>query len=354
MGKISNLAGANSFQTVVTAEQEKKIVFVLSLAGRYSTFVRFLRNYQEVCILKLLTFWLFENAFLSQVCLKSAQNTDLLIVFFEDKASLQPFFDALMATTEEYPAANINYLTISGNFSRGKALDAAARSNYISPSEIIFFIDVDMTFRQESLDRIRINTVQHLQVYLPIVFSQYDPHRVQSVYNVTTSNVFARTDDISYAVGYFRQFGYGICAIYKSDIMHPSIDGFNTDITGWGLEDVKFLEKIIRLNQRSPSILLNTADTAQPVAAVASADVYSSDLGDDGQKPIRLSVFRAPDPSLVHVYHAIECDRNLEESQYAMCIGTKANTLGSYKQIESVLLNNRSIIEYFSSVNSLE
>lgn len=336
---------------MVTAEQEKKIVFVLSLAGRYSTFVRFLSNYQEVPTNISPISWLIKNAYLSQVCLKSAQNTDLLIVFFEDKASLQPFFDALMATTEEYPAANINYLKISGNFSRGKALDAASRSNYISPSEIIFFVDVDMAFRQESLDRIRKNTVQHLQVYLPIVFSQYDPQRVQSAYE-SPSNRVGRTDDISYAVGYFRQFGYGICAIYKSDIMHPSIDGFNTDITGWGLEDVKFLEKIIRLNQRSPSILLNTADTTQPVAAIASADVYSSDLGDDGQKPIRLSIFRATDPTLVHVYHAIECDRNLEESQYAMCIGTKANTLGSYKQIESVLLSNQSIIEYFSSVNS--
>lgn len=35
--------------TIPNNEQNKKIVFVLSLAGRFTTFVRFLNNYQEVC-----------------------------------------------------------------------------------------------------------------------------------------------------------------------------------------------------------------------------------------------------------------------------------------------------------------
>lgn len=222
-----------------------------------------------------------------------------------------------------------------GNFSRGKALDTAARSRHIRPGEIVFFVDVDMTFRAETLDRIRANTIEHRQVYLPIVFSQYDPRLIER-------SPSAINDSISYDVGFFRQFGYGICAIFKSDIMHPSIDGFNTDINGWGLEDVKFLEKIIRLNQRPPVTLLNTADNVETPSSVVAPD-------DDGPPPIRLSVFRAPDPSLMHVFHAIECDRQLEESQYAMCVGTKANTLGSYKQIESVLLSNKKIIEYISS-----
>lgn len=224
---------------------------------------------------------------------------------------------------------------MAGNFSRGKALDKAARSQHIQPGEIIFFVDVDMTFRTETLDRIRANTIEHRQVYLPIVFSQYDPGLVPHRRRHDEPH-----DSIAYDVGYFRQFGYGICAIFKSDIMHPGIDGFNTDITGWGLEDVKFLETIIRLNQKPKITLLNTAENVEAAAAT----------GDSAADPsIRLAVFRAPDPSLVHVFHAIECDRQLEDAQYAMCVGTKANTLGSYKQIESVLLSNKSIVEYISS-----
>lgn len=188
-----------------------------------------------------------------------------------------------------------------------------------------------MTFQAETLDRIRRNTIMHRQVYFPIVFSQYDPSRIQNVPNANINN-------FGYESGFFRQFGFGICAIYKADILNPNINGFNTDITGWGLEDVKLLERIIKLNQNQPSQLLNTADGNDVEQSMASN--YES------VKPKMLSVFRAADDTLIHVFHPINCDKNLEESQYQMCQGTKANTLGSYKLIESVLLSNRTLMEY--------
>lgn len=279
--------------------------------------------------------------------MKQSQNTELLIVFFEEKNDLQPFYDELETINDAYPNAIINQITLAGNFSRGKALDTATRSRFISPKDIIFFVDVDIIFQEESLNRIRINTIENKQVYLPIVFSQYDPNRISRT-NISYTNQYT-SGDVAYETGYFRQFGYGICAIYKSDIMNPHINGFNTDITGWGLEDVKFLEQIIKLNQKPHAMLLNTADTPSALDPLVNMGFIQSH-----EKTLRLSVFRAPDPSLVHVFHPIECDRNLEESQYLMCIGTKANTFGSYKQIESVLLSNKSIIEYFSVVNSVK
>lgn len=189
-----------------------------------------------------------------------------------------------------------------------------------------------MTFRKETLDRVRRNTILHSQVYFPIVFSQYDPSRVQNL-NVPNTN----DNILGYESGFFRQFGFGICAIYKSDILNPNINGFNTDITGWGLEDVKLLERIIKLNQNKPSQLLNTAE---------SNDEQSITLNYESLKPKMLSVFRSADDTLIHIFHPINCDKNLEESQYQMCQGTKANTLGSYKLIESVLLSNRTLMEY--------
>lgn len=269
------------------------------------------------------------------MCLRTPKaNAELLTVFFDEPAGLQPFLNELSKLKVAFPAATINYITLNGNFSRGKALDIAARSSYINDNDIIFFIDVDMTFRKETLDRVRRNTIIHRQVYFPIVFSQYDPSRVRH------SDVVPNDPDnmLGYESGFFRQFGYGICAIYKSDILNPNIDGFNTDITGWGLEDVKMLERIIKLNQNKPSQLLNTADGADGPSSIA--------LNYESLKPKMLSVFRSPDDTLIHVFHPINCDKNLEESQYQMCQGTKANTLGSYKQIESVLLSNRTIMEY--------
>lgn len=255
------------------------------------------------------------------------------------------YYDHLTSLNERYDDAAINYITLSGPFSRGRALDTAARSEYIAMNDIIYFVDVDITFRAESLDRIRQNTIAQKQVYLPIVFSQYDPQRTGR-----TPEPLTGSDDISYSAGYFRQFGYGICAIYKSDIMNSAINGFNTDITGWGLEDVKFLEQIVQLNQKPRQLLLNLADntTVYNNATTILPTTNREFAQEQSTKSLlRLDVFRAPDPSLVHVYHPIECDPNLDEAQLQMCIGTKANTLGSYAHIEKVVLSDRRVVERF-------
>lgn len=289
---------------------------------------------------------------------------------------MQPFYDELDALARFHPAAAINRITLHGNFSRGKALDTAARSPHIRNEDIIFFVDVDITFNKESLDRIRLHTVARRQVYLPIVFSEYDPARRKPLTPRTATTTSedvppsaswkaANLDD---EVGYFRQFGYGICAIYKADIMHASLNGFNTDIAGWGLEDVRFLEQIVKLNLQPHQFLLNLVDGnnsnsstnasttmgATKMAPSAAAAAFStqhqlpSKVDDaDGVAPLRLDIFRAPDVSLVHVYHAIECDRGLDEAQYKMCVGTKANTLGSYAYVEERLLSDQRMVEHF-------
>lgn len=297
----------------VDVTTKPSIAFVLSLAGRFQTFLRFIRNYETVC--------------LSQ----SDENTDLLVVMFREQDNdLMPYYNELEKLSHRYPNRQINHITLNGNFSRGIALNEATHSPLIRSDQIIFFIDVDITFNQLSLDRIRVNTIKQRQVYLPIVFSEYNPHRD----NVTLSELGQET-------GYFRQFGYGICSIYKMDVLHPNLGGFNTDITGWGLEDVKFLERIVKLNQKPTAMMANTAD------------IGTDDMKEAQNQTLTLAIFRSADPSLVHVYHDIFCDKSLNEAQYQMCLGTKANTLGSYKYIESQFVNNRTLVEYVAGINEV-
>lgn len=305
-----------------TDQTKPTIVFVLPLAGRFQTLQRFLLNYERVCLRHPNT------------------QTELLVVLFDEmNSNLQLFYDEMDKLKEKYTKSPINHITIKGNFSRGVALNQAIHSDHIQSNDIIFFIDVDITFKRTSIERIRLNTKMHRQVYLPIVFSEYN------------TKVWARTQydgsiefdenvplNLSYNRGYFRQFGYGICAIFKADILHPDVNGFNDDITGWGLEDVKFLEKLVKLHQTPVSSILNGQNSANSSAVPLS-------LG--------LSLFRAPDPTLVHIYHDIYCDKSLSESQYAMCVGTKANTLGSYKHIESIFMNNQTIIDYMRSLTTV-
>lgn len=315
-----NKTAKNSRQKVLSSRKQNNspeiatIVFVLPLAGRFQTLQRFLQNYERVCLQH-----------------PETQAQLLVVLFDEFNSHLAPFYRELDRLKLKYKMSVINAITVQGNFSRGIALNHAIHSEHIQLNDILFFIDVDITFTQTSVERIRLNTKMHQQVYLPIVFSEYDP----KVW-INSSQKPLETDvdepiNLDYNHGYFRQFGYGICAIFKADILHPNISGFNDDITGWGLEDVKFLEKLVKMHQTPINSLLKGTE---------------SNFENSTLVPLSLSIFRAPDPTLVHIYHDIYCDKALSDAQYIMCLGTKANTLGSYKYIESIYMNNQTIIDF--------
>lgn len=302
------------------------IVFVLPLAGRFQTFQRFLKNFELICLRHPDT------------------QTELLVVLFNElNSDLWPFYNEMNRLKQKYPASALNHHTIQGNFSRGIALNHAIHSEHIQLNDIIFFIDVDITFTRTSIERIRLNTQMHKQVYLPVVFSEYNSNVWSNTAQATAANSAEfdenKPQNLDFNRGYFRQFGYGICAIFKADILHPDINGFNDDITGWGLEDVRFLEKIVKLHQAPITSLLQGASNLS--------------YGNATVVPLTLSIFRAPDPTLIHIYHDIYCDKTLSDAQYTMCLGTKANTLGSFKYIESIFMNNQTIIDFMRSTNSV-
>lgn len=166
-------------------------------------------------------------------------------------------------------------------FSRGVALARGAAS--LDADALMFFTDVDMLFACDTLDRIRLNTIRGAQVYFPIVFSEYSPE-------TWSDNDRLLSDAFHYGRrrGYFRHFGFGLVSLYRADL--DLVGGLNLNIQGWGLEDVDLFEKCVR-------------------------------------SPLR--VLRAPDPGLVHIYHAIRCPESMPEAQHAMCVGSKAASLAS-------------------------
>ncbi|XP_039438411.1 chondroitin sulfate synthase 1 isoform X1 [Culex pipiens pallens] len=326
------VAAGSEFRGPSLAPAKDRIVFVIPLAGRSETFMRFLRNFEEIA-------------------LGRDGRTDLLVSMYVDPAESPLVTGLLDQLRAQYPRNRINYLQLYGNFSRGVALDRAIKSPFCKPGDILFFIDVDMIFTQRTLDRIRTNVIRNRQVYLPIVFSEYDPQPevggraklITTEHHRSSSSSFRNFSApyrVSNSNGYFRQFGYGLAGIYKADILRPDIGGFNTDINGWGLEDVKFLENIIAANVKGSARLLDVAD--------GKVDPFQDPLSlqQHQQLPQELTVFRAPDPSLVHIFHPISCDRNLEEAQYRMCLGTKANTLGSFRVLEERFVRDRELLLY--------
>lgn len=292
--------------------------------------------------------------------LRRRDNSDLIISIFIDNSDpkLSSVFQIIEDLNRKYARKAIKTIKLYGEFSRGVAIDRAIQSNYIKDHDIIFLIDVDILFSTLTLDRIRENTIKHQQIYLPIVFSEYSPEFVftiptpPSMYISRSSdflsdykqmsinyNFYVNASIVNNESGYFREFGYGLASIYKCDIMNSKINGFGiTDIKGWGLEDVRFLEKILTASHQVQNQYLLSIAEGNELKNISNYN---------------LNVFRSPDPSLIHIFHRITCDSNLEKNQYKMCMGTKSNTLGSFRLLKENYFLKRDFNEFSSRVKEI-
>jgi len=238
---------------------------VLPLAGRYETFRQFMDNFESVCVDR-----------------GSADDVALVIVLFTEEGSIAEvdlITSRVFTSQQRYPHLSISVIRMSGQFSRGAGLQQAAQ--HLPRHSLVFFIDVDVQFTPEVLQRVRLATILGRSAYYPVVFSQYDPSMASGA-------------DFTAGAGYWRQFGYGIMAVYNADFMDAG--GFNVDIRGWGREDIDLVERLLARN---------------------------------------VSIFRAVDPGLLHMFHAKHCDPGLDAAQYQMCLGSKAASFASLQTLSS-------------------
>lgn len=252
---------------------EKPINFILPISGRYSIFKRFLAMYENRCI-------------------KGKESTRLIVVLYKNERSPYDYASTLQLisdTRKKHPDHEIRVITINEPFTRGRALQYGV--NITHQDDLLFFVDVDIVFDKNSLLRIRYNTVKGRTVYFPIVYSTYNPNVLNKTYSLQDYEVYGGIVDNNN--GFWRQFGFGIASLYKSDYLN--LGGFNMTIFGWGFEDVTFYDNVVKSN---------------------------------------LTIVRAVDPSLIHVYHPVDCDNSLELAQKSMCLGTQSSTFASLHELQ--------------------
>uniref|UniRef100_A0A667Y4Z7 Hexosyltransferase n=1 Tax=Myripristis murdjan TaxID=586833 RepID=A0A667Y4Z7_9TELE len=263
-------------------ERNRKMVNILvPLTGRYDTFARFMENFEKTCLIPK------QNVKLAIILVDNQNNQD------KDKQ-----IELIKDYHKKYPKANLSVIPMRGDFSRGLALELG--SSQIDNDTLLFFCDVDLVFNGDALQRCRDNTIQGRQVYFPVVFSQYDPKIVYAG-NTPDKSTFVFTKKS----GFWRDYGFGITCIFKSDLLRTG--GFDTSIQGWGLEDVDLFTKVI-----------------------------NSDL----------KVFRSQEPGIVHMYHPVHCDTSLEYKQHKMCLGSKASTYASTMQLAELWLEKHTGVGY--------
>lgn len=276
---ISNsLKFLSSFQFYESTKEmwdlsQKKVNILVPLSGRYEVFERFMVNFERVCLIP-------------------KQNVKLSIVLVdnENNQSKGKHIELVEDFIRKYPKADLAVIPMTGNFSRGLALELG--SAQLDNNTLLFFCDVDLIFTADALQRCRDNTVQGKQVYFPIVFSQYNPKIVYAENN-PRDNKFVFTKKS----GFWRDYGFGITCVYKSDLVKAG--GFDTSILGWGLEDVDLFTKMINSG---------------------------------------LKVLRSQEPGIVHIYHPVHCNSSLEQKQFKMCLGSRASTYASTMQLAELWL----------------
>ncbi|KAG5681987.1 hypothetical protein PVAND_011386 [Polypedilum vanderplanki] len=340
LNKISDLYAPETRR--LPSSDADKIVFILPLSGRYEIFLRFLSNFEDVI-------------------LKPSENVDLIVSLFINN-STDPNISSILQLIDylnnKYHRQSIVSIKLYGEFSRGVAINTAIQSSKISNNDIIFLIDVDIIFTSLTIRRIRQNTIRNKQIYLPIVFSEYNPdivslnrppmpklnggnnflsnYRIMSKYYMFYANQTA--DFVNNESGYFREFGYGLVSIYKCDIMNSKINGFVTDVKGWGLEDVKFLERILTASYQVQNQYILSVAEGNEMKNISSHN---------------LDIFRSPDSSLWHIFHNIACDSNLEKNQYKMCLGTSASTLGNFRLLKEKYILQNDFMEFMSRIKEI-
>lgn len=287
-GPFQGLRGSEGGATVGVDQgplSRKTIHFVLPLAGRVATFRRFVDNFERVCLSR--GEWVSLTVVLFPTPSTSVDDGDISAIVRDMQS--------------RYSGYHLTVVPQEGSFSRALALEKGISG--LGPNELLFFVDVDMQFDERLLRRVRLNTILGQQVYFPIVFSQFDPRVATPGDGLSPSagHSFAISDEL----GYWRQFGFGIVSLYHGDL--KKIGDLDTTIQGWGMEDVDLYDKAVLSN---------------------------------------LTVFRACDPGLLHVFHPIECDQNLVLSQLDMCLGSRATSYASTRRLTRIIFNNSEILKF--------
>ncbi|XP_066984872.1 chondroitin sulfate N-acetylgalactosaminyltransferase 1-like [Macrobrachium rosenbergii] len=241
------------------------INIIVTLRGRQDTLKLFMTN-------------------LVQVLRESHIRVGLTLVYFAD-GNEQSIRKILKDSEAEITRLKTQFILLeNADFSRGMGLQEGVEQTEFS-GQILFFCDVDVLFTSAFLTRCISTPVRGHQVFIPMVFSQYNPEFVYPLHKHRIPPPLKQME-VKDDHGYWRVWGHGMVCVYKEDFL--KIGGFDKDRTGWGGEDLAFVRRTI--NARDYKII------------------------------------RSLEPGLFHRYHKKECDVS---GKYYSCLKMKASNEAS-------------------------
>ena len=238
-----------------------------------------------------------------ECCLKQDNNLHLILVVYGEK-DIVFVKKIIKQSLEKFTRGRISVIEGKGTFARGKALHLGMSS--LSHEDLAFLCDVDMRVSTSFLNRCRRNTIRGKRVYYPEFFKLYN---LDYVY---TDKQRPKKLQIKRQHGHWAFYSFGMLCIYKSD--YDEVGGMDTKIIGWGEEDVRFYEMVI--------------------------------------KKKNLEIFRVPDTGLTHRWHEKYCPRTLSDLQYKHCISSRAEDLADRMQLANYMYSHKLQIKYPTHSNT--
>ena len=236
-----------------------KIVFVVPAPPISKAFQRFMMS--------------FENSLLAH---NPPEYVSLLVILYPNTAT-GPISKNVYTTVQlvelykkKYPHADLQILITQKPFSRLQAFKLA--SEEFPTYELLFLADIHIDFSNQFLQRCRMNTVINQQAYFPAV---YNPHNPSSFYKSRMLHPYATRFQITAKLGYWMQGSYHLGCIYNED-----------------------LSKVLQLSPDHPDL-----DLVELI-------IMSG----------HLSIFRAVDPGLVHLWQDGCKEEAFEHREKNLCL----------------------------------
>lgn len=214
----------------------------------------------------------FENSLLAH---NPPEYVSLLIILYPNTAA-GPISKNVYTTVQlvelyrkKYPLADLQILITQKPFSRLEAFMLASKE--FPTYELLFLADIHIDFSNQFLHRCRMNTVINQQVYFPAVYNPHDPAKF---YKSRMHHPYATRFQINAKLGYWMQGSYHLSCIYNEDLI-----------------------KLLELSQDHPKL------------GLVDLVILSKEL----------SVFRAADPGLVHLWQDGCKENSLGQREKALC-----------------------------------
>jgi chondroitin sulfate synthase len=225
----SNAGAITTVDNDNNTNQQKMVTILVAVAGmdKVAALERFLANFETEVLLKSQAARLVMVVFLRDNLLTNATTGNVTAA--NDEPVLKLAQEKAAYLEKAYPGrrrAPLRILEKRGvAFSRALGLTEAL--NACQDSDLVFIVDVDIRFTASVFDTVRRFTAPGRAAYFPVVFSEF------------------RGGGGGEGGGYWRDYGYGIMAAYRADIVRAG--GFNTTIHGWGKEDVDLYSKCLKI-----------------------------------------------------------------------------------------------------------